>query len=148
MHLPQHKLCTRKTELVLKVKITLDSHRVTWRRTLTNRIDVKYVFPRCRFAQCNWHGPCLVPQQPFNLAGWPLLNFMTTRTICWRRIREHNATSKRDVRASVWPGHEFWSIEMSPPLIFMTEKCNFNVVKVSSDIFFSLSLETSSIVSG
>ena len=44
---------------------------------LTNQIDVKYVFPRCRFAQCHWHGPCLVPQQPFNLAGWPLLNFMT-----------------------------------------------------------------------
>ena len=28
MHLPQHKLCTRKTELALEVKFYLDVHRV------------------------------------------------------------------------------------------------------------------------
>ena len=49
MHLSQHKLCTRETELALELKFYLDFHRVTWplRRTLTNGSDVKYVFPRC-----------------------------------------------------------------------------------------------------
>ena len=49
MHLSQHKLWIRKTELALEVKFYLGFHRVTrpWRRTLTNRSGVKYVFPWC-----------------------------------------------------------------------------------------------------
>ena len=47
MHLSQRNLCTRKTDLSLEMKFYLDFHRVArpWRRTLTNRSDVKYVFP-------------------------------------------------------------------------------------------------------
>ena len=47
MHLLQHKLCTRKTELALEVKFYIKYHWVTrsWWRTLTNGSDVKYVFP-------------------------------------------------------------------------------------------------------
>ena len=44
MHFPQHKLCTRKTELAPEMKCYLYFHRVTWPyRTLTNGSDVKYV---------------------------------------------------------------------------------------------------------
>ena len=48
MHLSQHTLCTRKMEVALEVKFCLDFHWVSrpWRQTLTNRNDVKYVFPR------------------------------------------------------------------------------------------------------
>ena len=47
MHLTQHELCARKTELAVEVKFYLDFHRVArpWRRTLTNGNDVKDVFP-------------------------------------------------------------------------------------------------------
>ena len=47
MHLSQHALCTRKMELALELKFYLGFHWVTltWRRTLTNESDVKYVFP-------------------------------------------------------------------------------------------------------
>ena len=47
MHLWQHELCTRKTELALEMKFYHDFHWVTWpwRRTLTNGSDV---FPQCR----------------------------------------------------------------------------------------------------
>ena len=64
MHLLQHKLCIKKTELALEVKSYLNFHRVTWPRggggegggvggggegggrMLTNGRDVKYVFRR------------------------------------------------------------------------------------------------------
>ena len=42
-------MCTRESELTLEVKFYLDFHRVArlWQQTLTNRSDVKYVFPWC-----------------------------------------------------------------------------------------------------
>ena len=63
MHLPQHQLCTRKTELTFEVRCYLDVHKADQPRcqglfhqpentmgtgwTLTNASDVKYVLPRC-----------------------------------------------------------------------------------------------------
>ena len=49
MHLSQHKLCTRKMERALEVKLYLDFHWVTcpWWKMLTSRSDVEYVFPWC-----------------------------------------------------------------------------------------------------
>ena len=46
MDLPQHRLCTRRTELALEVKIYVDIQRVIrpCRRTLTNEIDTKYTY--------------------------------------------------------------------------------------------------------
>ena len=38
MYFPQHKLCSRETELVLKMKFYLHFHRVTWPRTRTRTL--------------------------------------------------------------------------------------------------------------
>ena len=68
VHLAQYTLCTRKTELALKVKFYLDFHWVTRATLVTNGSDVKDVIPRCRPARiaeiCIWRHfrwPAFIP---------------------------------------------------------------------------------------
>ena len=69
MHLAQHILCTRTTELALELKVYLDVHTEftwPWRWTLTNSSDVAYVFPRYLLLSCaNTEAKCFPGQRRF-----------------------------------------------------------------------------------
>ena len=81
MHLPQRKLCTRKMGLALEVKFHLDlqfTDLLSCWWMLTNRSDVKCVFPRCR---SNQYHSCLRVETH---RASPSLAFALE--LCWRHV--------------------------------------------------------------